>query len=181
MAIDQKSVCDKLGVRKCSTARASRCVCESVCVCVSWLSLTDAGLAVRVQGVLLMAATHRTRVRVVTRVLAAAVPVVTRHWRGHTHMYESLHVTGEDTHTCMSLYTSLERTHTHVWDSSGLSLTTSSPMWQNMLLFLQNYIKKIKTFPSFLPFNHLIWMLYKLHIILNYTTQIKQKIINIYI
>ena len=41
--------------------------------------LTNAGLAVGVEGVFLMAATHGPRVSVITRVLAASVSIVARY------------------------------------------------------------------------------------------------------
>lgn len=65
--------------------RAQGCVNVRMNWQASRLSLTNAGLAVGVQGVLLMAATHWPRVRVIARVLAAAVSIVACHYRqAHT-------------------------------------------------------------------------------------------------
>lgn len=71
-------------------------------------SLTDAGLAVRVQRVLLVAAAHWPRVCVVTCVLAAAISIVARYCRQartqtHTHA-------GTCTHIQRSTYIGMEVT-----------------------------------------------------------------------
>lgn len=70
-------------------------------------SLTDAGLAVRVQRVLLMAAAHWPRVCVITRVLAAAISIVARycgqaHTQTHTYAGTCTHIQGS-THAGMEV------------------------------------------------------------------------------